>query len=260
MNASRVLERIVRAATRRPIVTVAVVALLALGGGLVALRLEPDSGTDTLVGKGSEPAKATDELHRRFGDEAVIVLVRGPLTKLVLTEDLEKLIGLEGCISGNVPRNVTPVGGKNGPCAQLGRSKPVKVVYGPGTFINESVRQIQVQFAGRQQAKVAEARRAGAAAEGLAKAKGLGKAEQKKAGEQAAQLVMAQFTRDVYQLALRYGITSIPQINDPNFVSTLVFDPARGYDQPKTRFAYLFPTKDSALISVRLKPGLSDSQ
>src|SRR5690349_1917235 len=117
MNASRVLERIVRAATRRPLVTVAVVALLALGGGLAALRLEPDAGTDTLVSKGSDPAKATNELHRRFGDDAVIVMVRGPLTKVVLTQDLERLIGLEGCISGNVPKNVTPAGGPNGPCA-----------------------------------------------------------------------------------------------------------------------------------------------
>ena len=39
-----------------------------------------------------------------------------------------------------------------------------------------------------------------------------------------------------------------------------MFDAERGYDQPKTRFAYLFPTKDSALISVRLKPGLSESE
>src|SRR5829696_2007441 len=116
MNASRVLERIVRAATRRPLVTVAVVAVLALGGGLVALRLEPDAGTDTLVSNGSEPAKATDELHQSFGDDAVIVLVRIPrkgkdLTDLVLTPDLERLIGLEGCISGNVPRGAKPPGG-----------------------------------------------------------------------------------------------------------------------------------------------------
>src|SRR3954469_7852204 len=126
MNASRVLERIVRAATGRPLVTLAVVALLALGGGLVALRLEPDAGTDTLVSKGSDPAQASKELHERFGDDAVIVLVRGPLTKLVLTQDLERLIGLEGCISGNVPKNVTPLGGAKGPCARLGRANAAK--------------------------------------------------------------------------------------------------------------------------------------
>src|SRR5438874_4482965 len=142
MNASRVFERIVRAATSRPLLTVAVVALLAVGGGIVALRLKPDAGTDTLVDRGSDTFRATDELHRHFGDDAVIVLVRGDLTRLVLTSDLERLIGLEGCISGNVPGGVTPPGGPNGPCARLGRAKPVKVVYGPGTFINESVRQI----------------------------------------------------------------------------------------------------------------------
>src|SRR4051794_6398713 len=138
MNASRVLERIVREATRRPLATVAAVAVLAVAGGLFALSLKPDAGTDTLVGKGSDPAKSTRQLHDRFGDDPVIVLVRAPLTKLVLTPDLERLIGFEGCISGNIPTRVTPPGGHNGPCARLARSKPVKVVYGPGTFVNES--------------------------------------------------------------------------------------------------------------------------
>jgi hydrophobe/amphiphile efflux-3 (HAE3) family protein len=265
MNVSRVLERIVRVATRWPLVTVAAVALLALVGGLVALRLEPDTGTDTLVNKGSDAATATDELHRRFGGDAVIVLVRMPdrnkdLTDLVLTQDLERLIGLEGCISGNVPRGVTPRGGANGPCAKLGRSKPVKVVYGPGTFINESVRQIQEQFTARQQTTAAQAERAATAAAGLAKARGLGPKDQAKAADQARQLVQAQFLRDAAQLAVKYGISSIPQINDPSFVATLVFDATRGYDVPKTRFQYLFPTKDSALISVRLKPGLTERE
>ena len=39
-----------------------------------------------------------------------------------------------------------------------------------------------------------------------------------------------------------------------------MFDPARGARTPKARFAYLFPSADSALISVRLKAGLSDEQ
>jgi hypothetical protein len=39
-----------------------------------------------------------------------------------------------------------------------------------------------------------------------------------------------------------------------------VFDQTRGVNQPKARFSYLFPTKDSALIQVRLRPGLTDAQ
>ena len=39
-----------------------------------------------------------------------------------------------------------------------------------------------------------------------------------------------------------------------------MFDPTRGANQPKARFAYLFPTADSALIQVRLKASLSDAE
>ena len=49
-----------------------------------------------------------------------------------------------------------------------------------------------------------------------------------------------------------------PQVNDPGFVSQLVFAGGKAAGTPKARFAYLFPNADSSLIQVRLKPGLSD--
>src|SRR3954449_5676566 len=153
---SRRLEGIVRAVVRRPGVVVAIVGLLAIGGGLLALGLKPSAATDTLVDRDAATFQGTERFHQRFGDEAVVVLVRENLPQLVLTSDLGRLLGLEGCISGNVPRQVTrPPGGPKGPCAELARMnpKPVQVVYGPGTFINEAVRQIQVQFASQQAAE-----------------------------------------------------------------------------------------------------------
>ena len=80
--------------------------------------LEPETGTDTLVGRGSDTYEATERYYERFGDDAVIILVRGDLSKLTLTSDLGRLLGLEGCVSGNVPSGVTPRGGPDGPCAQ----------------------------------------------------------------------------------------------------------------------------------------------
>src|SRR5581483_4653593 len=50
------------------------------------------------------------------------------------------------------------------------------------------------------------------------------------------------------------------KIDDPQFIPEIVFDQTRGVNQPKSRFAYLFPTKNSALIQVRLKASLSASQ
>jgi predicted RND superfamily exporter protein len=110
--------------------------------------------------------------------------------------------------------------------------------------------------------KAAEATRAARAARRVARAQGKSAAEQKRLGESARQLVYAQFVRDLLQINLRYGLglTRLPSIDDPEFVSALVFDAARGAGTPKARFAYLFPSSESALIQVRLKPGLSDEQ
>ena len=90
------------------------------------------------------------------------MLVKGDLQQLVLSEDIDRLVGLEGCLSGNVPASALGrEGGANGPCGQLARARTVKVVLGPGTFVNEAANQIDEQLAlqtkqAQTQAKQAE--------------------------------------------------------------------------------------------------------
>ena len=119
MRLSGLLRAVMGAAARRPLLVGLAVGLLALAGGVLALRLQPTAATDTLVGRGSASFAATERLHQRFGDEAVYVLVREPVTQLTLTSDILRVQGLEGCISGNAPKGAVPPGGKDGPCAQL---------------------------------------------------------------------------------------------------------------------------------------------
>jgi hydrophobe/amphiphile efflux-3 (HAE3) family protein len=260
MRLSGLLRAVMGAAARRPLIVGLAVGLLALAGGLVALRLQPTAATDTLVGKGSASFAATERLHQRFGDEAVYVLVREPVTQLTLTSDINRVLGLEGCISGNAPQGRVPPGGANGPCARLAQSRPAKVVFGPGTFLNEAVGQIQDQFTAESTARAAQAERAARAARALARSQGKSDAQARKLGEQAKQLVYAEFTRNVLSLALKYGIQSVPQLNDPQFVSKVVFDDTKGPGIPKARFAYVFPNKSSGLIQVRFRPDLSESE
>src|SRR3954468_14279017 len=158
------LSLVVGGAARRPVAVLAITTVLVLAGAALALRLTPTAGTDTLVGRGTSEFKATERYHQKFGDDAVIVLVRGPLSRLVLTSDIERVLGLEGCIGGNVPSGVTPRGGPNGPCSQLARTKPVKIVFGPGTFINESVGQIDDEFVRQQSQAKQEAQTVATAA------------------------------------------------------------------------------------------------
>ena len=253
--------RLVRAVTRRPLLVLAVTAVLAVGGAALALRLEPSTATETLVDRGSDTFEATERFKRDFGDEAVLVLVRGDLTRTVLTPDLARVLALEGCLSGNVPDKRQGLGRLPRVCRELAELRPAKVVYGPGTFINTAATQIGDEFLNRQRANEQDARRAAAAARSLSRRRGDPPAEQDRLARAAAQATRARFQSDVLRLALRYGLTDIPRIDSPNFVSTLVFDSSAGEPGvPKSRFAYLFPSKNAALIQIRLRPDLTDEE
>ena len=253
--------RLVGAVTRRPLLTLGVTALLALGGAALALRLEPSAATDTLVDRGSDSFKATERFKQDFGDEAVVVLVRGDLSKTVLTDDLGRVLRLEGCLSGNVPDTKKGLKALPPVCSQIADLKPAKVVFGPATFINTAVNRIVDEFGTRQAAAQNQAGKAASAARALSQRRGDSPAEQERLARAAAQAVNSQFTQYVIELGLRYGITAIPRIDDPNFVSALVFDRNAGAaGVPKSRFAYLFPSPNAAMITIRLKPDLSNSQ
>src|SRR5688500_16242660 len=256
-----VLRRLVGAVTRRPLLVLAVTAVLALGGAALALRLEPSAATETLVDQGSGTYKDTERFKRDFGDEAILVLVRGDLTRTVLTADLGRLIRLEGCLSGNVPDTKEGLGKLPPVCREIAELDPARVVYGPGTFVNTAVRQIGDEFAKEQRRAATQGQQAADAARRLSRRRGDPAAEQERLARAAADAVKAKFVADTVRRALRYGLTGLPRINDPSFVSALVFDRTAGKPGvPKSRFAYLFPSKNAALIQIRLRPELSDSE
>ena len=137
MSAAGVLSTIAGGAARRARLVLVVAVVLGLGAAALALRLHPTAATNTFVSSSSGSYRATQAFYARFGEEPIAVLVREDLQQLVLSSDLERLVGLEGCLSGNVPAAALGAeGGANGPCGQLARAHTVKVVFGPGTFIN----------------------------------------------------------------------------------------------------------------------------
>ena len=250
--------------TRRPLLVLGVTVVLALAGAALALRLEPSAATDTLVNRGSQSFQDTERFKRDFGDDAVVVLVRGNLQNTVLTSDLGRLLALEGCLSGNAPNTkqgraalakLPPV------CRELARLKPAKVVFGPATFINTAVNGIVEEFTKQRAAAQVRAQKAAQAARVLSRRRGDSVAEQNRLAAGAAAAVSTQFAQYVAQLGLRYGLTDVPRLDDPNFVSALVFDTSAGQaGVPKSRFAYLFPSSNAAMITIRLKPDLSDAE
>ena len=204
----------------RPLVAIA--ALLAIAAAIAAVQLPTDAGVDTLADSGSPTVEATERVREDFGEEPIVVLAKGELPQLLLTDDLFRLLRLEGCLSGKVPKGAKAI---PGPCAELAEMEAVEFLTGPGTFLNESVVQIDNQL--RRLAENVPADR---------------------------------FREYLLAVATKYGITSAPSITNEDFVATVVFDFARPRGTPKARLAYLFPNAKSAQIVIRLKPGLSDAE
>src|SRR3954471_11147074 len=251
--------RITAAASKRPLLTIAIAALLSLAGAVAAVTgLHSSTSTDTLVDKSSSSYDATKKYRDLFGGDPIVIMAKGDLRHTVESSDLGRLLQLEGCLAGNVPakglKTLPPV------CTTLAKEHPVKVVYGPGTFVNTAAGEILDGFNARKTQKARQAAQASAAARQLARKRGYSKAQQDKLAGEASQLVYAQFARDILSLALKYGFTGLPSLDNVDFVDNLVFDDTKGSCTPKSRFAYLFPNCKAALIQVRLKPGLSDSQ
>ncbi|HEX6651920.1 MAG TPA: MMPL family transporter [Thermoleophilaceae bacterium] len=257
----RALRRLVGGVSRHPLPVLGVTAVLALGGAVLALRLDTSAATSTLVNRGSDTYRDTERFKQDFGGEAILVMVHGDVQKTVLTSDLGRLIRLEGCLSGNVPDNKQGLGSLPPVCRQIADLHPAKVVYGPGTFINTAVNQIRDQLSRQAGQSQVQAQQAAEAARRLSKRRGDPPAEQRRLAEAAAKAVQAKFVSDILRQALRYGISGAPSISDPSFVSALVFDRTTGQTGiPKSRFAYLFPSKNAALVQIRLRPDLTDAE
>ena len=199
-----------------------VAGIVAVAAAVAATQVGTDAGLGTLVGKSDPTYEATQRVRAEFGEEPVVVLVKGSLPKLLLGKDLVKLLRLEGCLSGKVPPKAKPLPGA---CEAIAEMEPVSFLAGPATFLNEAVVQIDEQL------------------ESLSK-----------------RLPAERFNEYLLQVASKYGITSAPSIENEEFVATVVFDLAKARGTPKARLAYLFPNSKSAQIVIRLKPGLSEGE
>jgi uncharacterized protein len=262
VSTARLLSALAGAAARRPLLVLVIAAALGVGGAGLALTLRPSATSDTFVGRSSSAYRATQRFYRAFGEEPVDVMVKGSLQQLLLSSDLDRLTGLEGCLSGNVPvAALANEGGRDGPCGQLAALHTVKVVIGPGTFLQEAAEQIDQQLSTQGARAERQARAAERAIYRAALARGRGSVEAHKLGAEASKLTLERYAQQLELLGAEYGLTAPPELNDPSFVERVVFDDtAELPGTPKQRFAYLFPSRDTALISVRMRAGLDEDQ
>ena len=250
--------RLVRWVSARPVPVIAVVCVLAALGAVLALRTEVSASIGTLVDRDSDSFQASERYQDEFGEDPIAILVRGNLQRTVLTSDLTRLAALETCLAGNA----TPDARTQLPhaCRELARLTPVEVVYGPATFIGAVAAQLSQGFEERQAGVAAAAEQAAQQSAEAVRRRGGSKARQRQAADAARQLLNAEFRKQVIQLGLRYGLTSVPSIDNPQFISGLVFDTRQGAGVPKSRFGSIFPSPNAAVIQVRLRSSLSEAE
>ena len=167
--------------------------------------------------------QATEHVREVFGEEPVVVLVRGELPQLLLTQNIFRLLRLEGCLSGKVPKGAKPLPGA---CTELAETRRGRVRQRPGDLPQ----------------------------------RGGGPDRRPAASGSRNEVAPAELQEFLLAVATKYGITSLPSIDNEQFVATVVFDLARARGTPKARLAYLFPNSHTAQIVVRLKPDLSESE
>ena len=264
MNPGSGFGRVAAAAVRWPWLLIGLIVVLTGAGIFAATQLDTNAGTDTLVDEGSGEFRATESFHEDFGDEPVIVLVEEDLQKLVLTKDLQSLFELETCLAGGTQLAESLPRREKRPlpdvCNGIAQLQPSRAVFGPATFLYLSVAGIQQALQGQIGGAVETARNAAKEARKRAAEQGLSASEQEEAGNAAAQQILSQFQGSLVQVALQYGITSVPRLDDPQFVSRVVFAEGQPPGTPKERFGYLFPNKGAAQIIVRLRPDLTDEE
>ena len=232
----------------------AVATLLSIAGCRPGADARRGHGASAAGDGGGEAAAATEELRSKFGGDPIVVLVRGRLTGMLLTEDVARMLSLEGCISGNLPRDAKPAAPV---CAETSRSaSPSRWSTGPAPSSTRRRDRFSTGSTSTAAAKpptadraAREARRAGPRAWAVG-------GQQEQFAQEARRIVTATYAQRALELAVRFGLSSVPALNNPEFVLQLVFEPSLGAEVPKPRFAYLFPHRDAAVIQARLRPGL----
>lgn len=253
--------RVAGRAVERPTQVVVGAILLTLIGAIAALRLSPDASVSSLTDRDSDTYAATQQFHQQFGDDPVVVMAQDDLGRLLLTPQRNKLLALEGCLAGLAKGGrVFPNQPAPEPCARIAARRPSFAVYGPATFLNQFALRASQLFTQQQQQAQSAARSAGLQAAARARRQGFNKAGQRQAALIAGNAVIQEFQRTLGALAVKAGETGLPSLSNPRFVSAVVFDSRLTGNVPKAQFSSLFPSPSSAMIYVRLRPGMSESQ
>ena len=217
----------------RPRITLVVMALLAIGLGVVATRfVSPDTAPDTIVDPGSAAFRHEVEFENVFGADPVIVLLTTDVRTMFAGNGLQQLELTEANLA-----------------TQDNQKAGVQSIYGPASFA--TITGYTGTLVVLQQAQAA-----GAAAHDKAvtdaKVAGKSDADAEAAGKVAQDAAITQFTSDLSQKYPQLASIGNPTATSPGFMTGLFINSDTG--QPKPRFSQLVPDGRHLLVTARLRP------
>ncbi|MGK2955893.1 MAG: efflux RND transporter permease subunit [Solirubrobacterales bacterium] len=228
--------RVAAGAARRAWLVLVVGLLLAASAAAViaitGMKVQPVN--DAIFDRDSAAYIDTAEAEKAFGTDPVVILVKGDLIESLKAENLERLNVLEQCVAGDITRGR---GKLFEICDRIAEIDPVQVAAGPATFLTRAVTGITGVY--QQQLKQIQALPEGSA-----------RAEE---GQQQLLSLAA-------GIVARYGLTSLPSLDDSNFINKVVYGDGNIKRGPKPKLSYLFPNADSAQIVLRLRSDLTDDE
>lgn len=214
---------------RLRILGLAIVASLAIAVVVAGLaQVRTDTTTRSILPLGDPSQEATVEAARSFGGDPVVVLAEtDEAGGLLASEQVERLVGLEG---------------------ELSRLPDVAVVYGPGTVLNQVAGQAQNMLAtivGRR-----DALRLGA--EARAREAGLTPAEVRAAGAAS----IAKYDERYGALLVKGLPAGLPTLRNPRFVRAVVLDRD---GNPRQQWRFVVPSPHAVAIIVRPRDELDQA-
>ncbi len=220
------LARIAGRAVERPTPVIFAAVLLTLIGAVAALRLQADRSPDSLVDRGSGTYAATQRFYDEFGDEPVEILVKGDLRPAPRHRQPRAPAG-----AGELPRRARRPAGRWS--AASPRRPPVRRSPASTRARSSSARRpssTSSRFR-RTSCSASSSRRP---PRGRARRRSRRRARRRRPGSPppsssrprlaAAQQVLLRFQEQIRALAVEYGQTGLPRLDDPNYVSSVICD------------------------------------
>ncbi|WP_460847771.1 MMPL family transporter [Nocardioides ultimimeridianus] len=194
------------------------------------MRARIDTNVTSFVPHGDSSYDELSAHDKQFGGDPIVVILHGtgPQGVFLEQDQLLKLIQLEGTLSG-LPG--------------------VKVVYGPGTVLNQTglaIRAVLAQIAGRRDSLC-----------NLAKAEARSKGQSVGGQKAACDAALRTFDQRYGSLVAAALPIGLPTVGNPRFVASVLYD---RHGNPKQEWKFLAPDAKSATVLVRPEADLSQAQ